>query len=179
MELLRKYPTVAMFLAFFLASCLMAYGNFTVRMSTATAALFFLTLTVLRIPKRFPPFTDPYVRCALILIASAVTVACLWSVVGTPSISKRRAMPGPMLPPKADFCIIRGDGDFPLDSQGDSPQRSYVFRTVILPMLALPHSQRLVAACQSPRWTIRASGGMSVAMPTTGFRSSDTRKGRI
>ena len=81
MQLLRKYPTAAMFLSFFAASCALAYGTFPVRMAVATAALLALTCAVLKLPRRVAVLEDALLRSALILAASAVLAAGLWSVL--------------------------------------------------------------------------------------------------
>ncbi|MBR4895909.1 MAG: ComEC/Rec2 family competence protein, partial [Clostridia bacterium] len=74
MQFLEKYPTVAMFFAFFLSSCLLAYGTFPVRMGILTAVLLLLTAVVLRRPL----FGNA--RRGVILMLAATLAAGIWSV---------------------------------------------------------------------------------------------------
>ncbi|MBQ4351402.1 MAG: ComEC/Rec2 family competence protein [Clostridia bacterium] len=76
MQFLERYPTVAMFLAFFLSSCLLAYGTFPVRMGILTVVLLLLTVALLRRPsERFAK-----IRRAVILSLAAILASGAWSV---------------------------------------------------------------------------------------------------
>ncbi|MCR5683778.1 MAG: ComEC/Rec2 family competence protein [Clostridiales bacterium] len=74
MQFLEKYPTVAMFFAFFLSSCLLAYGIFPVRMGILTAVLLLLTAVVLR------RSLFGNARRGVILMLAATLAAGIWSV---------------------------------------------------------------------------------------------------
>ncbi len=74
MEFLERYPTVAMFLAFFVSSCLFAYGTFPVRMGILTLALLCLTVAVLR------RSLFGSARRGILLMLSAILAAGIWSV---------------------------------------------------------------------------------------------------
>ncbi|MBQ3708424.1 MAG: ComEC/Rec2 family competence protein [Clostridia bacterium] len=74
MDFLERYPTVAMFFSFFVASCLFAYGTFPIRMAILTLVLLCLTLVVLR------PALFGKAHRGVILLLAAILAAGVWSV---------------------------------------------------------------------------------------------------
>ena len=76
MDLLRRFPVTAMFFAFFLSSCLLAYSSFPLRMAAATLSALVLTVTLFL---RRGRIKDPGTKQAVLFLCAGIAAASLIS----------------------------------------------------------------------------------------------------